>query len=117
MERRSKLIPELVGQPQEKLVQMKNDGHPITQTREIPLVCFTGDTMWGEHFDRPDVLGSKILITECTFLEPEHRDRAGIGRHLHLDDIVQIARSIQSGNRDFDTSVQAIEFEYGSQTD
>jgi len=90
LERRSKLRPELVGLPQEKLVQMKHRGEPITQVMEIPLVCFTGDTMWGTHFDRPDVLEAKILITECTFVEPGHRDRAGVGRHLHLDDVVNL---------------------------
>ena len=46
--------------------------------------------MWGDHFERPDVLGAKILITECTFLEPGHRDRASVGRHLHLDDIIRL---------------------------
>lgn len=90
VERRSKLRPELADRPQEELVKLKNEGHPITQTMEIPLVCFTGDTMWGDHFDRPDVLGAKILITECTFLEPGHRDRASVGRHLHLDDIIRL---------------------------
>ncbi len=90
LERRSKLKPELVGQPQEKIVELKKKGQEITQTREIPLVCFTGDTMWGPHFDRSDVQNAKILITECTFLEPDHRDRAGVGRHLHLDDVIRL---------------------------
>lgn len=87
IEQRSKLKPELVGLPQEKLLELKSQGQTITQTMQIPLVCYSGDTMWGNHFERPDVLNAKILITECTFLEPEHRHRASIGRHLHLDDI------------------------------
>lgn len=90
LERRSKLRPDLVDLPQEKLVELKNKGEQITQMHEIPLVCYTGDTMWGEHFDRPDVLNAKILITECTFMEPGHRGRAGIGKHLHVDDIVTL---------------------------
>lgn len=90
VEQRSKLRADLVGQPQEKLVELKKKGEAITETHEIPLVCYTGDTMWGEHFDRPDVLNAKVLITECTFLEPGHRDRAGIGQHLHLDDILEL---------------------------
>jgi len=92
VERRSKLLPELVGKPQEELMAMKAAGTNITQALQIPLVCYTGDTMWGEHFDRPDVLNAKILITECTFLESEHRHRAAIGRHLHLDDIVVLLK-------------------------
>ncbi len=90
VEKRSKLKDEYVGLPQETLVELKQKGTDITQINEIPLVCFTGDTMWGEHFDRPDVLNAKILITECTFLEPGHRGRADIGKHLHLEHIAQI---------------------------
>ena len=92
LERRSKLKPELVGLPQDQLVELKKRGQEITQLMEIPLVCYTGDTMWGPHFDRPDVLNAKILITECTFLEPGHRDRAAVGKHLHLDDVVELVK-------------------------
>ena len=94
VERRSKLKPELLGTPQEELIALKKAGQEITTTLDVPLVCYTGDTAWGEHFDRPDVLNAKILITECTFLEPGHRDRAHVGKHLHLDDLVRLmARS------------------------
>jgi len=56
----------------------------------VPLICYVGDTMWGKCFDREDVLSARILITECTFLEPGHRSRAHVGKHLHLDDIVKL---------------------------
>lgn len=90
IEKRSKLREEFVGLDQTKLVELKKQGVEITRINEIPLVCFTGDTMWGEHFDRPDVLNAKILVTECTFLEPGHRDRADVGKHLHLEHIAQL---------------------------
>jgi ribonuclease Z len=90
IEKRSKLRADLVGLPQEKLVDLKKKGEVITETRDVPLVCYTGDTMWGPHFDREDVLNAQILITECTFLEPDHRDRAKVGQHMHLDDIVRL---------------------------
>ena len=92
IERRSKLKPELAGLPQEVLIERKKQGEQITQTLEIPLICYMGDTMWGSHFERPDVLGARILVTECTFLEPEHRSRATVGKHLHLDDIAALAQ-------------------------
>ena len=90
VERRSKLKPEFIDLPQEKLLEIKNRGEQITQTIEIPLICYTGDTYGGEHFDRDDVLNAQILITECTFLEKEHRERASVGKHLHIDDILQL---------------------------
>ena len=90
LERRSKLRSDLAGLPQEKIVELKKQGETVTQTLEIPLVCYTGDTAWGPHFDRPDVLAAKILITECTFTDPDHRRRAEVGKHLHLDDVVRL---------------------------
>ncbi len=90
VELRSKLRADLVGQPQEKLVKLKEKGEAITELHEIPQVTYMGDTLWGKHFERPEVVNAKILITECTFLEPGHRKRAGIGKHLHLDDIIEL---------------------------
>jgi len=90
VELRSKLRADLVGLPQEQLVQLKDKGEAITELHEIPQVTYMGDTLWGKHFERPEVLDAKVLITECTFLEPGHRKRAGIGKHLHLDDIVRL---------------------------
>src|SRR5690606_384029 len=96
VEARSKLKPEYAGLPQEQLVALKREGKDITQTLEIPLVCYTGDTAWGPHFDRPDVLEAGILITECTFLDPGHRERAGVGKHLHLDHIIDLLEVSQA---------------------
>ncbi len=96
VERRSKLKPELAGLPQEKLVQLKKQGEDITQITEIPLVCYSGDTCMGKHFDRPDVRQAKILITECTFVDPEHKSRADVGKHMHLSDLVELLDRVES---------------------
>lgn len=90
VEKRSKLKEEFVGLEQKKIVDLKKQGTAITELHEIPLVCYTGDTAWGEHFDRQDVLNSKILIVECTFTESKHRSRANLGKHLHLDHIPKL---------------------------
>ena len=96
VEKRSKLRSDLVGMPQEQLLALKEKGEEITQTLQIPLVCYTGDTMWGKHFEREDVLNSQILITECTFLEEEHRSRASVGKHLHLDNVIELMERAKS---------------------
>lgn len=93
VERRSKLLPELVGLPQEKLIELKKSGKSITQMHEISLVTYTGDTMRGDHLFRDDVLSSQILIAECTFVDPEHRMKARVGQHLHLLDIVDLLKA------------------------
>lgn len=96
IERRSKLRPELTGLPQEHLVELKQKGQQITQTIDVPRICYLGDTMWGPHFDRPDVLESEILITECTFTSPADRDRASVGKHLHLSDIIKLLKQTKA---------------------
>ncbi len=96
VEKRSKLRDEFAGLPQSKLVELKNAGKPITYIKEVSHVAFTGDTSPGSHFDRPDLQQAKILICECTFIEPGHRKRAKVGRHLHLADVAEILPKMQA---------------------
>lgn len=90
VEKRSKLKEQYIGLPQEKLIDLKRRGEEITYVKEVPIVAYMGDVGPGEYFYRPDVANAKILISECTFVEPDHRDRAKIGQHLHLADYADI---------------------------
>ncbi len=96
VEKRSTLKPELLGLPQEKIKQLKQSGTEITYTLDIPQVAFTGDTALGDFFQRDDVKNAQILITECTFLEDTHSDRARVGKHLHLNDIVDLLPTLNN---------------------
>lgn len=89
VEKRSKLRPEFVDMPQEKLRELKAQNIEITRMLDIPLVAYLGDTAPGPCLIRADVRTAQIVICECTFVEPEHKPRAKIGKHLHLDDIVE----------------------------
>jgi ribonuclease Z len=68
----------------------------ITRSFEIPLVAYTGDTAPGPHLVREDVRKAQILITECTFLEPDHKERAKVGMHMHIDDLAEWLRVVES---------------------
>ncbi len=92
VERRSKLKEEFTDFPQEKLKELKQRGVEITRTLQIPLIANTGDTAPGPHLLREDVRTAQVIITECTFFEPEHRARAKIGMHLHVNDIAEWLR-------------------------
>ncbi|MCC5785523.1 MAG: hypothetical protein JJU33_02345 [Phycisphaerales bacterium] len=94
-ERRSKLKDEFAGLPQEKLRELKERGTEITRQLEIPLVAYIGDTLPGPWLVREDVLRAKVVISECTFFEPEHKGRAKIGMHLHIDDIAEWLRVLR----------------------
>jgi ribonuclease Z len=87
LERRSKLRDEFHGLPQDKLRELKASGTEITRTLEIPLVAYTGDTEMGPFLLRDEFVNAQVVITECTFFDPEHRDRAKVGKHLHIEDL------------------------------
>ncbi|MDX2116294.1 MAG: MBL fold metallo-hydrolase [Planctomycetota bacterium] len=88
-ERRSKLKPEYYELPQEKLRELKDQGVDITRILHVPLVSYVGDTCPGPWLIREDVRKSQVVIAECTFTEDDHRDRAVVGKHLHLRDIAE----------------------------
>ncbi len=92
VERRTKLRPEYAEVPQEKLRELKERNVEITRTLEIPLVAYIGDTSPGAHLIRNDVRKAQIIISECTFFEPEHAERAKVGMHLHVNDIAEWLR-------------------------
>ena len=87
IERRSKLRDEFHGLSQEKLRELRASGTEITKTLDIPLVAYTGDTEPGDFLMRDEFRRAQVVITECTFFEEEHRDRARIGKHIHVEDL------------------------------
>lgn len=82
---REKLKPEFFGRPGPELAEMRRKGIEIQYRLEVPLVTFLGDTTAGPVFDQPDVQDAQVLVTELTFFEPAHKERAKIGKHLHVD--------------------------------
>jgi ribonuclease Z len=96
VEKRSKLKPEYVDLPQEKLRELKDRGVDITRTLEIPLVAYLGDTSPGAHLIRNDVRTAQIILCECTFFEPDHRERAKVGMHMHVHDIAEWLRFLET---------------------
>jgi ribonuclease Z len=94
-EKRTKLKPEFLGLPQDKLKELKEGGTDITYSFEVPLITYTGDTAPGPHLLRDDVRKSQIIISECTFFEPDHKERAKVGMHMHIDDIAEWLRVVE----------------------
>ena len=90
LEYRKKLLDKFREFPQSKLRDIKLSGTEITQTVQIPIVAFTGDTQMGDHLCRQEFVRAPIVISECTFFEQDHRPRAAAGKHLHIDDIAEL---------------------------
>lgn len=90
IETRRKLIPEYQNLVGPQLVELKKQGVEITRPVEIPLVTYCGDTADGDFFDHDFVRNSKVILLECTFVEPDHKDRARAGYHIHITDLPSI---------------------------
>ncbi len=57
-------------------------------------MVYLGDTTLGPVFDEPDVRAAEVLITECTFYDPDHRGKSKAGRHLHVDQFAQVVPNL-----------------------
>lgn len=90
IEVRQKLRDEFAGLTGPQIVELKSRGQEITRRVEIPLVTYCGDTADGEFFDLPHVKHARVLLMECTFIDPDDRERARAGYHTHLLDLRDI---------------------------
>ncbi len=89
-ERRHKLKSTYAELSGEEIRDLRQAGTEVTEEKRVPLVGFTGDTSPGGLDDNPLFFETKILITELTFVAPDHRKQL-IHKHghMHLDDFVE----------------------------
>ena len=89
-ERRYKLKEEFQGLPGDKIRDLRLAGTPVTREVRTPLLAYTGDTSPAGLDNYPPVYEAKILITEMSFIRPNHR-REKIHKfgHMHLDDFLE----------------------------
>jgi ribonuclease Z len=89
-ERRNKLKEEYHGLPGERIRDLRLSGTEVTREVRTPLLAYTGDTSPAGLDNYPAVYQAKILITELSFIRPNHR-REKIHKfgHMHLDDVLE----------------------------
>jgi ribonuclease Z len=93
---REKLKPEYLTLPGPEIAELRRKGVEVQYRLEVPLVCFLGDTTAGTVFDQPDVQNAEVLVTECTFYDNDHKNKAKAGRHLHIDQFAEIVPSLKN---------------------
>ncbi len=89
IEHRKKLKKEFFDLPGQEIARLRREGTEVTNTTQVPLVTYLGDTMSGDFEKLDFVCNSKILITECTFFDADHQDRATAGRHYYFNDLAR----------------------------
>lgn len=96
-EKRRKLKQEFANWSGEQIRDARLSGVEVTSETRIPLVAYTGDTAPAGLDRNPDMFRAKILITEMTFLAPDHRkDLIHKDGHMHLDDFVDRKDTFQN---------------------
>jgi ribonuclease Z len=89
-DRRFKLKEEYVGLPGDRIRDLRLAGTQVTREVRVPILAYTGDTSPAGLDNYPPVYEAKILITEVSFIRPNHR-REKIHKfgHMHLDDVLE----------------------------
>lgn len=86
-QRRNKLKPEFVGLAGDEIRDLRLAGTEVTNETRVPLVGYTGDTSPPGLDLNEDMYKCQVLITEMTFLAPEHRkDKIHKHGHMHIND-------------------------------
>ncbi|MCS6978410.1 MAG: MBL fold metallo-hydrolase [Gemmatales bacterium] len=89
-DRRNKLKEEYFGLSGNEIRDLRLSGVEVTREVRTPLVAYTGDTSPAGLDNYPPVYEAKVLITEVSFIMPNHR-REKIHKygHIHLDDLIE----------------------------
>ena len=85
---KKKLKDEFLGKPANEIIELRKNGVEITREVYEPLVSFMGDCLGESLLDNSHVFQSKVLITECTFLDDGEEAMSKKKGHSHLKDIV-----------------------------
>ncbi|MEK6238931.1 MAG: MBL fold metallo-hydrolase [Planctomycetales bacterium] len=89
-ERRRKLKSEYQGLPGDKIRDLRLAGEEVTAETRIPRLTYLGDSAPPGLDVEPAAYESQVLITELTFVAPDHRkDKIHKHGHMHLDDLIQ----------------------------
>lgn len=96
-ERRKKLKEEYHGLGGDQIRDLRLSGVEVTREVRTPLLAYTGDTSPAGLDNYPPLYQAKILITEISFVRPNHR-REKIHKfgHMHLDDFLERADRFQN---------------------
>src|SRR5207237_9668509 len=80
------------GRPGDKIRDRRLSGGEVTREVRTPVLAYTGDTSPAGLDNCPAAYEAKILITELSFIRPNHRrDKIHKFGHMHLDDFLERA--------------------------
>lgn len=85
--RRHKLKPKFHDLSGDQIRDLRLSGTEVTDETRIPVFAYTGDTSPAGLDENPEFYRAQILISELTFVAPEHRkEKIHKHGHMHVDD-------------------------------
>lgn len=90
----SRLLPQYAGLSPDRLRDLRKTGHNITGPHRVPVFAFLGDGTAATLAAEPEWLreGCRVVITECSFLYPEHEEAARRTKHTIWRDLEPVVR-------------------------
>lgn len=96
-DRRKKLKPEYRDLSGEEIRDIRLSGKEVSQETRIPRLGYLGDSTPKGLDENPVMYQAEVLITELTFVAPDHRpEKIQKLGHIHLDHLVQRRERFQN---------------------
>lgn len=83
-----KLKDEFLGMSSNEIIELRQNGVEITREVFEPQLSFMGDCLGESLLENAHVFNSRVLVTECTFLDEDEEQMAHKKGHTHLKSIV-----------------------------
>lgn len=96
--RRRRLRSEFAELSSNEIAELGRSGKEISEEIDVSLLSYCADTGPGLFADKPWVLDSEILLVECSFYRDSDRERASEFGHMHLEDVVDVARAFSGSS-------------------
>jgi ribonuclease Z len=88
----SKLREEFRGLPGPEIAARRLAGEPMLDVEERLELAYATDTLVSVFDHSPELLKTRVLIMECTFLDTRKTlEAARAGCHIHLDEVIERA--------------------------
>ena len=92
-----KLKPEFADLTGPEIGAKRKAGVQVTDSVETPVITFIGDCEGISLTTQAHIWNSKVVVIECTYIEPEDTANAKEHGHTHLDEIVEVlSRTVSS---------------------
>ncbi|MCF0215157.1 MAG: hypothetical protein HUK21_01630 [Fibrobacteraceae bacterium] len=93
---KKKLKEEYLGKTPNEIIELRKNNVDITREVYDPIISFMGDCLGESLLQNRQVFKSKVLITECTFVDNDDEEMSYKKGHTHLKHIVSALNELDN---------------------